>query len=585
MMNPAGKYRGIGEKVWVFIEDRHVQAGLGKLCSNGLFIDIIYKVIQKGTSHCNRRALLMNINILLVDDEAVDLEWLRRRVAGSALPFPLHLVGTANSGFNALKILEQERVDIILSDIRMPIMSGTEFARRAREIHPQVKIVFISGHEDFGYAKKAIELNASGYLLKPVEDEELRNMLLSLCEAVERERERNNSVSAVWSLVGEELLIRWLNDLTPGKLEPHAMGIVHPLLRFGTAAAIVEIDDLEWKTSELTEQERQGQVQQLTLFIRRYVEENMLGTFFRSQQTRCLILSSVPEQEFPALLEGLIEAVGKSFPFTVTVGIGKSARDEDQLRESYHQAQAALSFKWLLGKNQLIRLDVAEWAPGGHLPAPSVDEVLGRMLGAIMEYDLVAVDDCLEEIFGRRELLSRKNEVYDLILRITNKLHADLRQMGESLHELLKWDTNQPKILFQFETVHDIKSWLRRRFFELSELLYVKKQRQKRKLIEEIMVYIEQNLEQKITLKEVAAQFDFTPNYLGYLFKEETGTHFSDYLNERRTARVCELLSDPTLKIYEIAERMGYKNIIYFNRQFKQTLGMTPGEYRKKNKI
>lgn len=528
----------------------------------------------------------MDINILLVDDEAVDLEWLRRRVSQGVPDYSLRLAGTVNSGFAALKILEQERVDIILSDIRMPIMSGMEFARRAREIHPEIKIVFISGHEDFAYAKKAIELGAAGYLLKPVDDGELQETLLALCEAVEREREAKRSATAAWSLVGEELLIRWLNEMSPGKVETHLSDILEPLLRFGTVAALVEIDDIEWKIGELGEQEKQEQIQSLTLFIRRYVEENMLGAFFRSQQTRCLVLSSVPENDFPALVEGLVEAVRRAFPFTVTVGIGKSARNEEQLRESYHQAQAALSVKWLLGKDRLIRWDVVEWAPGGHLPVPSVDGILEKTLRAITEYDLVAVDDCLEELFNLRQPLGRKSEVYDLILRITTKLHADLRQMGESLYELLKWDDYQPVILFQFETVHDIKSWLRRRFFELSELLYVKKQRQKRKLIEEIMEYVESNLEeQKITLKEVASRFDFTPNYLGFLFKEETGVHFSDYLNERRTNRVCELLSDPTLKIYEVAERMGYKNIIYFNRQFKHALGMTPGEYRKKNRI
>ena len=108
---------------------------------------------------------------------------------------------------------------------------------------------------------------------------------------------------------------------------------------------------------------------------------------------------------------------------------------------------------------------------------------------------------------------------------------------------------------------------------------------QKRKLIEEIMRYIEERLDQKVTLKETAAYFDFTPNYLGHLFLEETGVHFSQYLNERKMRRVCELLTDPTLKIYEIADRSGYKNILYFNRQFKQATGMTPGEYRKKHKI
>ena len=126
---------------------------------------------------------------------------------------------------------------------------------------------------------------------------------------------------------------------------------------------------------------------------------------------------------------------------------------------------------------------------------------------------------------------------------------------------------------------------IRRRFFELSELLYIKRTRQNRKLIGEIIDYAEERIEQKVTLKEVAARFDFTPNYLGHLFKEETGQNFSDFLIERRMKRVCELLLNPTLKIYEIADRVGYKNIIYFNRQFKQSTGMTPGEYRKKHNV
>ncbi|MNP62884.1 Melibiose operon regulatory protein [compost metagenome] len=113
----------------------------------------------------------------------------------------------------------------------------------------------------------------------------------------------------------------------------------------------------------------------------------------------------------------------------------------------------------------------------------------------------------------------------------------------------------------------------------------MKRQRQKRKLIDEITEYVKERLDQKITLNEVAAHFDFTPNYLGHLFKVETNSLFSDFLSELRMKRVCELLEDPTKKVYEIAEQAGYKNIIYFNRQFKQYMGMSPGEYRKKNKI
>lgn len=524
----------------------------------------------------------MSINVLLVDDEAIDLEWLRRRVLASGIHFGE--VSTANNGFNALKAMEQERVDLILSDIRMPIMSGIDFARIAKEINPQVKIVFISGHEDFEYAKEAIKISASGYLLKPVEDQELLKMLSELSEAIERERDKSRTLAEALTLVNEELLLRWLNDVSPEQVENHIRGFLELLLKKGTAAALVEIDDLEWKTGDMEEEQRRREIQKVMAFIKQFSVIRKLGTFITNHQTRYVILSAVPEATFLDMLEELIKDVRRSSSFSVTIGVGRFAETEEQLRESYRQAQAALSAKWLVGKDRLIR-ETRVLTPESRFAERHTDETLERMQTAILNYDLVTIDDCLIELFNKGTMFSQKNDVYDLIIRITTKLHADLREMNENLYELLKWDSHQPSLLFQFETVHDVISWLRKRFFELSELLYVKKQKQKRKLIQEIMDYVENNLEQKITLKEVATHFDFTPNYLGYLFKEETSVHFSDFLNELKMKRICELLTDPRLKIYEIAERMGYKNIIYFNRQFKQVVGMTPGEYRKTNKI
>lgn len=522
----------------------------------------------------------MSINILLVDDEAVDLEWLRRRVLASELD--IVVAGTANSGFLALKVMEETTIDIILSDIRMPIMSGTEFARRAKQVNPKVKIVFISGHEDFSYAKEAIEINASGYLLKPVEDKDLYAMLGALCEKMEQEREQDRSFSEVLSLVNEELLLRWFEEGAGGAARLHLGNVLGPLLQNGSAVAIIEMDDLEWKQCNLSEEDKRINNRQIAQIIKVFTAEAKLGTLISQRQTRFVILAGVTKERFLLLLEELIQRVAASSDYTVTVGSGWYAFDEEGLHESYQQAQAALSTKWLLGKNRLI-CDSTEASLHG-VPAAYIDKTAERLLEAILQYDLVRIDDCLLELFNKDMRVARK-DVYELIIRVTSSLHAALQQLNENLYELLEWETHQPDMLFQFETIHDILSWLRRRFFELSELLYVKRQRQKRKLIDEIMRYIEEKLEKKITLKEVAAHFDFTPNYLGHLFKEEAGVLFSDYVNDRKTQRVCELLRDPTLKIYEIAERMGYKNIIYFNRQFKQLTGMTPGEYRKKNKI
>ena len=522
---------------------------------------------------------IMSIRILLVDDEAVDLEWLRRRIADS--PLDLQIAGALNTGFLALKLLEREQVDIILSDIRMPILSGIDFARRAKKLQPRVKIVFISGHEDFGYAKEAIEIAASGYLLKPVDDRELHDMLDSLCAKVEQEREQNRSMLQALSLVNEELLLRWLNGAAE-QGGPLVRSLLEPLFDTGAAVAMIEIDDLELNLQASPEEEKRQRIHQVSECLRQFVASRQVGMLLSERHGRFVLLTAVPEERCDGLLQALVREVRERLPFTVTAGAGMFAASEEDLLASYRQAQAALSAKWLLGKNRLIR-GVSEASSRGKL-AVSFEDTVNRLHEAILQYDLVVIDDCLVELF-EDSAPTGKSEAYDLIVRITSKLHAELAAMNEDLYELLKWESHQPVQLFQFETIHDILSWIRRRMFELSELLYSKKMGQKRKLIQEIMRYIGDRLEQKVTLKETAAHFDFTPNYLGHLFREETGVNFSDYLNERKMERVCELLSDPTLRIYEIADRAGYKNILYFNRQFKQATGMTPGAYRKKHKI
>lgn len=526
--------------------------------------------------------MAMEINVLLVDDEVVDLEWLRRRVAGSG-HLPILSVRTATSGFVALKIMEQHPVDIILSDIRMPIMSGVEFARKAKEINPEVHILFISGHQDFNYAKEAIELNASGYLLKPVEDDELNKMLTELCAKIEKERKQHISLSETLTLVNQELLLRWFNEVTPGQVETHIHNFLTSYLQGASAVAIIEIDDMAWKIQTWTEEKRSLWSSSANHFIRKFAQDQNLGMVITTYDYHFVILAGVQEQYFTALMEELIRSFYQEFSCSITIGRGMYTTEPGRLHDSYRQAQAALSIKWIVGKNRLIQ-DASEWHPKEKI-ASDLEVIVDRMLKAMLDYDLTTIDDCLLQLFAGDSPLSQKNDIYDIIIRITSKLHADLRQMNEHLYEMLNWDSHHPFVLFQFETVHDILSWLRRRFFELSELLYLKRQRHKRKLIDEITEYVKERLEQKITLNEVATHFDFTPNYLGHLFKVETNSLFSDFLGELRMKRVCELLGDPTKKVYEIAEQVGYKNIIYFNRQFKQYMGMSPGEYRKRNKI
>ncbi|MGG1516347.1 response regulator [Paenibacillus oryzisoli] len=523
----------------------------------------------------------MTINILLVDDEAIDLEWLRVRVEAAQCP-GLRVAGTVKSGFAALACMKEERIDIVLSDIRMPIMSGFEFARKAKEINPEVRIAFISGHEDFSYAKEAIQLEAYDYLLKPVDDDELATMIEGLCAKVEEDRRHRSSLSEALPYVQRELLLRWFQEASPVTAEERLAEYMAPFIEKGTAVALIDADDLERYSKEMTVEERRALWTSVEQHLMDSVRTKGLGNLMNGFANRFVLLATGGVgigQE----LEELIRAFGERFPFTLTVGLGDRAYSQDELHYSYRQAEMALSIKWVLGKNRVIR-DITSQQPvkSGTV---HIERIFEEVLQAILDYDLVKIDDGLTAIFRPDYAPHRKSEAYDLIIRMTSKLHGDLQQLNENLYELLNWESHQPDVLFEFETMNDIVSWLRRRLFELSELLFVKRRKHDRKLIADIRSYVGERLDNKVTLKEVAAKFDFTPNYLGHLFKAETGMGFSDFMNDVRMKRACELLDDPRLKVYEIADRIGYKNVIYFNRSFKQATGMTPREYRKKNKI
>ncbi|WJH33140.1 response regulator [Paenibacillus sp. CC-CFT747] len=217
----------------------------------------------------------MTYSTMLVDDESIDLEWLFRRV--SEHKDKLSVDAAVNSGFAALQLLRERPFDIMISDIRMPILSGLELAAKARELRPELQIVFISGHEDFEYAKQAIKVNASAYLLKPVDDDELKDTVRQLVAKLDAERQSRDTGKRLQEAlphIEKELLLGWLEGTVSPELEPVAAKMLEPLAREeGLELAVLEIDDLEWKLSDMGEEERRSLLHRIHQTIRVLCEE------------------------------------------------------------------------------------------------------------------------------------------------------------------------------------------------------------------------------------------------------------------------------------------------------------------------
>ncbi|GIQ67542.1 response regulator [Xylanibacillus composti] len=518
--------------------------------------------------------------VLLVDDEQLELEGMKQFIPWGQ--YGMVIAQACDNAYSALQYLESHAVDVLVTDIRMPIMSGLELAEKALLVNPNLKLVFVTGYEDFHYAKKAISMNASSYVLKPVDEEELAEVLRKVHRTLQQERmhaEREQSIQRTLFILKNELLERYLKGANDPELELALME------QFGIAAqqnsvraAVIEVDDAMWKLNEQSEAERKRTIDQLFASIATRVEEAGIATYCQVDTYRMAVVVSNREDHV-SLLHRMVDFVKSQYPVTITIGLGNSVAVWSELPCSYEQAVRALSAKMFRGKCMVIEFD--EDHAGDEQFAMDLDKKVENLFTAMSHYDLVAIVDRLDELFKHVQNLRDKLSIYHYSLYLITKLEVHLHTLNETIFDMLQIEWKHLNILYQFETIDDIHSWLRKRIFEISELLHNKKLRRHYKLVSEIQTYIGDRLDRALTLKEVANHFSFSPNYLGQLFKEETGESFSEYITRERMERAKKLLQNPTLKVYEVANAVGCKNMTHFSKLFKDYVGMTAGEYRK----
>lgn len=517
--------------------------------------------------------------VLLADDEVLDLEGMKRFIPWESLG--MSVVGSVNNGFAACEVLEKQKIDILVSDIRMPNMTGLELAQKAIETQEHIQIIFVSGYQDFGYVKQAIALNACSYVLKPMDDNELIDALNKVRRELDRQRQRQETEMAYKKMI-PMVKHQYLLQLLENPYESVPIDVLNKEYRLNEIAwpayvAILELDDISWQSHHMDEAEERELIERFNSRLHSLLTEQELNHACKISNHRTAVLLNNEKGYQAASL--LLEKLQLEFPFTVTVGAGNPVSRLEELHPSYRQAVAALDYKMFRGKGKWIMY--SDVPSEDRKDAENLDIRLDSLLTAMTRYDLVTIHDEIEAMLILASSMRSKFTIRNFAMYIIMKLDEYLHTMHEDLFKILGMEFRNLDVLLQFETIDDIFSWLRRKVFEISEQLHNRKNSKNGRLIQEMIDDVKERLHESITLRDVANRFSFSPNYLGVLFKEETGQNFSDYVIALRMEKAKELLSTTKLKIYEIAAQTGYQYLPYFSRQFKETYGMTPLEYRR----
>ena len=492
------------------------------------------------------------IKVFLVEDEMVIRRGIKNSIDWEKEGYIF--CGEASDGELAYPMIIKEKPDILITDIRMPFMDGLELCKLVKEELPNIKILILSGYDEFDYAKEAIRLGVTEYLLKPISSGKLLEALNGVSESIRREKEDKD-------LVRNLLLFRF----TLGE-ENRKSGEL--------------LGEAEYAIKKLTERLE-------------YVFE-----FQRDVEGWAFLLMADNEEQMSERVKELskdLEEIMKNYSTIAYFGgIGQPVARLRELEESFREAERALAARFTMELNRIISVEDIRMAQNvdtlDDIEITSFGEIektrtmLEKFLnnGAedeIDEFVDVYINELPEE--NLKSVLMRQYiimDAYIVMMSFCEKIEGIEGEMQAQSEEL----KNSMKTI---QTLEEIKNYIR---MLLKKIIGVRDTISGRRYSDIIEIAKDQirktYMSDEISLNTIAAEVGMSPSYFSSIFSKEMGKTFVEYLTEIRMDRAKELLMCSSMKTSEIGYEVGYKDPHYFSYIFKKTQNCTPKEFRARGK-
>lgn len=529
------------------------------------------------------------IKMLIADDERLIREGMM--TIANWEEYGVDVVGAASDGEQAMRLFEEHAPQIVITDIHMPKASGLELARFIRERDETVKVAILSGYEEFSYAQQALKLGIEDYLLKPLLPDKFVDKVMELKTAYEDEQQRLEERSLLRRQIGEAIPLlkeRFLCELVYGQLTD--METVSDKLRFlgislreeaASCSLLVQLDGFD-AAVDFREEERQLLQCSVLNCLRKAVSGKGEAFSIRSSQF-CLVVHLESHTELPydamkRLGEEIKAQLQAHCGIGATIGIGNPCVDLLGIHESFAGAQEALKYKVLLGGGQIIWIGDLDIRTGN---APKYPETAEKdMIFTIQNADKSRIRLCLDEFFRFSSGMTDFEYVKVMAMKLFFSVSMALMEIGENPEDFMDSEMELWDQFKKMETLPEIKLHMIAILEQISNALLDKRNSKNKKVIERVTAYLNDHYSEPLSLQRLSEVVFLSPNYICSMYKEETGQNISDYLMMLRIEKAKALLQDETIKIYEIADRVGYSDSRYFSKLFKKYTGTSLSEYR-----
>ncbi|TJY44089.1 response regulator [Cohnella pontilimi] len=532
------------------------------------------------------------VQLMIVDDEIHVVDRFHSTVDWQSLG--VEQVYKAYSGPEALSILEQFSIDIVMTDIRMPAMNGLQLIAEIRRRWPKTKCILLSGYSEFQYAKEALVHQTEDYLLKPVKEAELLSTIRRVIEKVHAEWEAVVSHQRLAKTLKENLPVlrgSLLDDLLLGRRMPEAE-LREKMDMLGFPAIPAESFELMMIRLEEFQDMSPTGLSLMEYAIGNIVEE-LFGEHYVNWQTKdthdYLVFVMLPRMSNlspdPAWFErtaSLLQSTVRSYlNGQISVLVSGQGEFPDDIRELYDRSVSC--FRQRIGsvKELFIRLDepTGEQAEVPVLNSLYEPPTLIHLLEAARWQ---SAEEKLRAAFHEMEgkCADSPEHLLEAYFSIASSYSYIAHKNGRTLNALIGDDYSLMMQGTRFRSAKELKEWAFRGLERIREDADRETNHSRSSLIKQIQNFVEQNIHKDVSLQSISEHVFLHPVYVSKIYKLETGENLSDYMNRIRMEKAEYMLKKGTDKIYEIAAHLGYQRPHSFNHAFKKSFGMTPQEYR-----
>jgi two-component system response regulator YesN len=538
------------------------------------------------------------IKLLIADDEEVILYGYK-----NAIDWEKHgveVVGLAENGVQALELAIDKKPDIVMTDIVMPKMNGIQLITSLKEMYPKIRTIIMSGHDEFEFAKSAIQNGVSNYLLKPVRTEMILEEVLRLKVEIEEELKKRKVNEEMRKKLLESIpLLRaqYMNTLLNSiSLEEQAVEEKLAYLDINISSKnvglmVIQLDSYAPKSKPLNLEEFYAEYMQIKEICYEVMGRDKYYFVFEDRNDRMVVFlnydKNIIDMDYVEFMTSEAEKIQNKIQDklgeTASIGISKNKSSISMIGQAYKEAISALEHRFFMGNNSIVFIGDVHIVTDEILDYPQ--EIEDEIIKAIRMGNYENTCNLINAFFsaiGKPEKKSKK-DIYSIATILINSIYRSLIKLDNS--ESDEFNRTLLRAIKDFQekevvTFANIIDELKKTLYIITRKINSDRDIRKNSLVQNAVEYIQKNISKDVSLQTVADAVYISPNYLSSLFKENFSESFKDFVIRVKIEKAQELLQTTDLKVKQVADAVGYNDCRYFTKTFKKITGKCPEEFK-----